>query len=545
MAPARLLDSRVGSPTVDGLFAGIGSRGAGTILELQVAGRAGVPSDAATASLNVTVTEADAPGSSPSIPAADRCRRRATSTTQPGDTIPNAVITQIGAGGKVCLFTYGATHLIADINGYFPTTQHVPCDGAGAVAGQSGRLADGRRSVRRDRPRGAGTILELQVAGRAGVPSDAATASLNVTVTEAAGPRFVTVYPCGQPVPTASNLNYAPGDTIPNAVITQIGAGGKVCLFTYGATQLIADINGYFPTTSTLTTRWRRRGCWTVGPVSDRRRSVRRDRLAWRRHGPELQVAGRAGVPADAATASLNVTVTEAQAPGFVTVYPCGQPCRRPATSTTPPATPSPTRSSPRSVPAARSACSPTAPPSSSPTSTATSPADHAVTARRSPRRPARRGRLRRSSTVRTSRISRVGGSSFGDDEEDRGTTASETSRLLIEPLGAVHDHDTPSDLSTGAAGVGLAVAGTIPALGGRQRGGAGVLPGQRRRAVVGRPFPPLVDDPDGILALPAGFSYTIASRAGSHRPVVRPGQDARLPRRHRCRRPPIGGATR
>ena len=47
-------------------------------------------------------------------------------------------------------------------------------------------------------------------------------------------------------MPTASNLNYHPGDTIPNAVITQIGAGGKVCLFTYGTTQLIADINGYF-----------------------------------------------------------------------------------------------------------------------------------------------------------------------------------------------------------------------------------------------------------------------------------------------------------
>ena len=30
-----------------------------------------------------------------------------------------------------------------------------------------------------------------------------------------------------------------------------------------------------------------------------------------------------------------------------------------------------------------------------------------------------------------------------------------------------------------------------------------------------GRPFPPLVDDPNGILALPAGFSYTIVTREG------------------------------
>jgi secreted PhoX family phosphatase len=60
------------------------------------------------------------------------------------------------------------------------------------------------------------------------------------------------------------------------------------------------------------------------------------------------------------------------------------------------------------------------------------------------------------------------------------------------------------------AAGVGLAVAGGIPSLGQahpnrpRPAGGAGH-----------KPFPPLVDDPDGILALPAGFSYAIVTRAG------------------------------
>jgi hypothetical protein len=96
-------------------------------------------------------------------------------------------------------------------------------------------------------PRLAGTVLELQVVGRAGITDDAATASLNVTVTQAQGPGFVTVYPCGQSLPTASNLNYQPGDTIPNAVITQIGTGGKVCIYTSATTQLIADINGYFP----------------------------------------------------------------------------------------------------------------------------------------------------------------------------------------------------------------------------------------------------------------------------------------------------------
>ena len=63
--------------------------------------------------------------------------------------------------------------------------------------------------------------------------------------------------------------------------------------------------------------------------------------------------------------------------------------------------------------------------------------------------------------------------------------------------------------LAGGVAGVGLAVAGAVPSL-------AQANPGRPRPFVgAGKPFPPLVDDPDGILALPEGFSYAIVTRAG------------------------------
>jgi hypothetical protein len=88
-------------------------------------------------------------------------------------------------------------------------------------------------------------VTELQVTGRHGVPGDASAAVLNVTVTGAQGDGFVTVWPCGTPMPNASSLNFTSGQTIPNAVITKIGAGGKVCMFTTAATFLLADINGY------------------------------------------------------------------------------------------------------------------------------------------------------------------------------------------------------------------------------------------------------------------------------------------------------------
>jgi secreted PhoX family phosphatase len=66
------------------------------------------------------------------------------------------------------------------------------------------------------------------------------------------------------------------------------------------------------------------------------------------------------------------------------------------------------------------------------------------------------------------------------------------------------------------AAGVGLTVAGVLPSLAepamaapGAHRPGDGPTSG-------GLPFPPLQDDPNGILALPTGFSYQIVTREGT-----------------------------
>jgi secreted PhoX family phosphatase len=66
--------------------------------------------------------------------------------------------------------------------------------------------------------------------------------------------------------------------------------------------------------------------------------------------------------------------------------------------------------------------------------------------------------------------------------------------------------------LTGSAAGVGLIVAGAAPSL-------AEAAPHARRHSGLGtprqRPFPPLVDDPQGLLALPPGFSYKIVTYAG------------------------------
>ena len=102
-------------------------------------------------------------------------------------------------------------------------------DGAGAGAGVAG----------------AGSITEVQVTGRGGVPTGAVAAVLNLTVVGPSADAFATAFPCGQPVPTASNVNYRAGTDIANAVIVKLDATGKACIYTFAATHLLADVNGY------------------------------------------------------------------------------------------------------------------------------------------------------------------------------------------------------------------------------------------------------------------------------------------------------------
>jgi hypothetical protein len=90
-------------------------------------------------------------------------------------------------------------------------------------------------------------VVELLVGGVNGVPVDAAAVVLNVTAVGAGGAGFVTVFPCGGSRPTASNLNFVGGQTVPNLVVSKLGVGGKVCVFSQVGVDLVADLQGWFP----------------------------------------------------------------------------------------------------------------------------------------------------------------------------------------------------------------------------------------------------------------------------------------------------------
>ena len=124
-------------------------------------------------------------------------------------------------------------------------TPGVTLAGFNAVTPQ--RVLDTRNGIGAPRgPVGPGQSIDVAIAGQGGVPIDASSVVLNVTVTQATVGGFITVWPTGAPRPTASSLNMTANETIPNAVIAKLGVGGKVSLYNdTGDSQLVADITGY------------------------------------------------------------------------------------------------------------------------------------------------------------------------------------------------------------------------------------------------------------------------------------------------------------
>ncbi|HSZ31343.1 MAG TPA: hypothetical protein VK784_16490, partial [Pseudonocardiaceae bacterium] len=169
-------------------------------------------------------------------------------------------------------------------------------------------------------PVGAKGKLTLSIPTVDGVPAaDMSAVVMNVTVTSPTKGGNLTVYPGAGSAPTVSNLNFSPGETVPNLVTVQV-SDGQVSFYNNsgGTVDVVADLEGFYaqggygyqPGTPTrvLDTR---NGTGVTGPVAAE--GVLR-----------LDLAGK--VPAGAAAAVINLTVTEPQKSGHLTAYADGAP---------------------------------------------------------------------------------------------------------------------------------------------------------------------------------------------------------------------------
>jgi Domain of unknown function (DUF4331) len=312
--PERVLDTRSGTRPAAGSTTTVQVTGVGSSL---------VPTDAKTVFLNITSDQASADGFVTAYPC-DAPRPNASNFNPIAGTATTVLVAaKLSAAGTVCLYTSSPTHLLVDVEGYHPAD-------AAYVSTQPVRLLDTRAGARigyTGPAPAAGATLKVKVvgAGTPAVPADAKSVVINVTGTDSAAQGWITVYPCGEPVPNASNVNLRPGVARANLVTAKIGADGSVCLFLSQATDAIVDLQGFAPAASTFVATSPER-------VLDTRGS---SRISYSGLKPttgqtiELKVTGfgTTKIPANAATVALNLTSTGSDEPfGFATVYPCGSP---------------------------------------------------------------------------------------------------------------------------------------------------------------------------------------------------------------------------
>ena len=64
--------------------------------------------------------------------------------------------------------------------------------------------------------------------GRTVVPPTARAVVANVTATDTTAPSYLTAWPDQAPQPLASDLNWTAGQTVPNLMVVELGANGKL-----------------------------------------------------------------------------------------------------------------------------------------------------------------------------------------------------------------------------------------------------------------------------------------------------------------------------
>ena len=226
LTPTRLLDTRSTAKV-----------SATQKVDLQVTGRGGVPATGVSAVvLNLTGTQAEANGYLTAYPAGVTRTSASSLNFTPGQSTANGVVVKVGTGGMVSLYVSAGTHVIADVQGWLPT-------GADLTALTPSRLLDTRETAG---PVPAGGTTTLAVTGRGGVPASGVKAVvLNVTSTQSAANGYASVFTTGTDRTSATNIAFAPGRSIANRVILEVGTNGTVSLHASQQTHLIADVVGY------------------------------------------------------------------------------------------------------------------------------------------------------------------------------------------------------------------------------------------------------------------------------------------------------------
>jgi hypothetical protein len=350
--PLRICDTRTGNPSS---LAGAAAQCTGLTLQagstrtIDVAGAFGVPNDATTVTLNVTVVNALRAGYLSAFPAGAEQPTTASVNFASAEVVGNLIEVGLGSNGEVSIFSSSATDVVVDLEGYTASTASAGV-GAGLFdplspvricdtrAGNPSSLSGGDGQCNGtgnsgERLSGGGTQT-IQVATNNGIPAGAIAVVLNVTVVNPAGNGYVTVFSEGAQRPVTANVNFQTGQTTGNRVVVPLSTTGatpgQVAVFSSQATDLVIDVSGYYTSPGGSGSVYT-----SVGPairICDTRAgnpstlSGPLFQCVGKTIGPAstlvVDVAPLAAVPADAKDVMVNITAVDPTLNTFLTVFP-------------------------------------------------------------------------------------------------------------------------------------------------------------------------------------------------------------------------------
>lgn len=165
---------------------------------------------------------------------------------------------------------------------------------------------------------GPGGSLTFTVLGRGGVPSSGVGAVvLNLTAVGTTATTYLTAYPAGTTRPNVSSLNAPKGFTGANTLTVRPGANGAVTVYNHsGSVNLVADVTGFYRSTNAASTE----SDYTI-VQPERVLDTRLDGVPLR-GGYWMDIGWSYDASVGQVTAyALNVTVTGATGPGYLTVW--------------------------------------------------------------------------------------------------------------------------------------------------------------------------------------------------------------------------------
>jgi hypothetical protein len=316
VTPFRITDTRPnsGQPNAGKALA------ANSTLNVQVTrvGSAPLPAGTAAVVLNVTAVNPTASGFLTVFPEGISMPAVSNLNFVPGVTVANLVTVPLSSSGAVSIYNHaGSTNVVVDVEGYY--TSSPLANGSGLYNSLSpvralGTLASGTAI-------GPNASQDVTVTGSVtAVPANATAVVVNATAAQGTRTSFLTLYPAGVSMPTASNVNFVAGEVVANRVTIGVGTYGRIVVYNHaGTVKVDLDVDGYYTGTGGTGSAF-----VPITPVrlTDTRVPTNGSPSSANTSADFNLSTTISGIPATASAVAINVTVVPGSAPGYLTVYP-------------------------------------------------------------------------------------------------------------------------------------------------------------------------------------------------------------------------------